>query len=273
MPITAPPIGIEKLSKDLKASAALLTDAQARYLVDTYYQLQDFRIRSAAQTRSSKEEPVEFNAWLYKQLETLENEIQKSLLVYAKNHKAGRWALSICGIGPVISAGLLAHCHGYNTVSQLWSFAGLNPTKKWNKKEKRPWNANLKVLVVFKAGESFIKVQNNPKDIYGKLYRQKKDLEIEKNERGGFAKEAEEKLASVKIGKDTEAYKAYSQGKLPPAHIHARARRYAAKMFLAHFAEVKYLADHGKPLPRPWVFDIAGHDDSHYTPPPNMEIE
>lgn len=55
---------------------------------------------------------------------------------------------SIHGIGPVISAGLLAHIdiHRAVTVGHIWRFAGLDPSVKWLKKTKRPWNAGLKVL-------------------------------------------------------------------------------------------------------------------------------
>ena len=62
----------------------------------------------------------------------------------------------------------------------------------------------------------------------------------------GFAK-----LEKYKIGKTTDAYKAYSVGKLPPAHIHARAKRYAVKMFISHLHEIWYEVELGKPAPVP----------------------
>ena len=54
-----------------------------------------------------------------------------------------RWARSIYGIWPVLAAGLLAHIdiEQAPTVGHIWSFAGLDPTKKWQPKTTRPWNA------------------------------------------------------------------------------------------------------------------------------------
>jgi hypothetical protein len=129
---------------------------------------------------------------------------------------------------------------------------------KWEKGKKRPFNARLKVLC-FKIGESFVKVSGNDKDIYGKIYLQRKEIERQRNEAGQFADQAKVKLETFKIGKDTDAYKAYSSGKLPPAHIHARARRYAVKMFLSHFWEEWYMRYYGKEPPLPYPIAFLGH--------------
>jgi len=174
---------------------------------------------------------------------------------------------------------------------------------------KRPWNASLK-LVCWKLGESFVKVSGNEKDVYGKIYVSRKQYEIERNEAvneitgvvptitadqglansrngvyvgpdgevsiagawyvGGNAIAAAQTLAKKRIGKDTDAYKAYSKGKLPPAHIHARAKRYAVKMFLSHYQEVGYKLEFGKAPPAPYPMAILGH--GHYMPPPNVPV-
>jgi hypothetical protein len=81
----------------------------------------------------------------------------------------------------------------------------------------------------------------------------------QKNERGDFAAQAADILTKKKIGKDTDAYKAYSVGKLPPAHIHARATRYAVKLLLAHLHEVMYVQHHGRQPPLPYAIGILGH--------------
>ncbi|MGF1957813.1 hypothetical protein ACQUFE_18275, partial [Enterococcus casseliflavus] len=83
----------------------------------------------------------------------------------------------------------------------------------------RPWNADLKCLVVFKAGESFVKTCNHAESYYGKLYKKQKEEYIRRNEAGQYREEALKK--ALKVGKTTDAYKAYSQGMFPPAHIHA----------------------------------------------------
>lgn len=132
---------------------------------------------------------------------------------------------------------------------------------------KRPWNADLKV-VIWKTGESFVKVQNNPLDIYGHWIVVRKAYEQERNERGDYAGQAEAKLKRYNIGKDTDAYQWYSKGKLPPGHIHARCKRYAAKLFMAHWWEVAWLrANPGKKAPLP--YPIAMGDHTHKIEPPN----
>ena len=53
--------------------------------------------------------------------------------------------------------------------------AGLDPTVTWGKGERRPWNAELKVLC-WKLGDSFVKVSNKEGALYGRIYRERKAL-------------------------------------------------------------------------------------------------
>lgn len=62
-----------------------------------------------------------------------------------------------------------------------------------------------------------------------------------------------------KIGKTTEAYAAYSAGRLPPGHLHARAKRWAVKLFLAHWHAVAYRSHFGVPAPKPYVLSQLEH--------------
>ena len=140
----------------------------------------------------------------------------------------------------------------------------------WGKGEKRPWNARLKV-VCWKAGESFVKVQNNDRDIYGTVYAERKALEQARNAEGLFADQAAAMLERKRIGKDTEAYKWYSQGMLPPAHIHARSTRYAVKLFLAHWHHVAYETEYAEEPPKPYVLTQLDH--AHYIAPPNWPMD
>jgi len=264
-------VSINRLSKDLRSSAALLDAQEARFLVDSYYEMQGNRIRAANQERSvsTAGEPVALLDWLSTQSRVLENQIKGALSVYADAHPIGRWMMSIKGIGPVIAAGFLGHVDIARTptAGSLWRFAGLDPTAEWKKGEKRPHNASLKTLC-WKLGESFVKVSNYDDDVYGKLYQQRKELETSRNEAGLLADQAKAKLEKFKIGKSTDAYKAYSTGKLPPAHIHARAKRYAVKMFLSHLQEVWWTHEHGTPPPAPYAMVHAGH--AHKIEPPEM---
>ena len=259
---------ITKLTKDLKNASTTLGRDEARFLVDAYYIIQEDRKRSWNQDRSleKENEPHELLRWFAEQSESLEGQIAKALDAYSASLPEGQWARRQVGIGPVITAGLLAHIdlETTTTATKLWRYAGLDPTSKWEKGKKRPWNAGLKLLC-WKAGESFVKTCNNEKSFYGPVYSTRKKLEIERNEEGLFAEQAANILVAKKIGKDTDAYKAYSVGKLPPAHIHARARRYATKLFLSHYLEMAQRANGIEPT-TPYIIAIGGHAD--YIPPP-----
>ena len=196
----------------------------------------------------------------YVQSRTLEDQIKRALDKYSNSHELGVWARGVVGIGPVITAGLLAHIdiEKAPAAGHIWRFAGLDPTCKWEKGQRRPFNADLKTLC-WKIGESFVKVANNPNDIYGKIYQKRKELEKERNEQLLFKEQAEQKLKDFKISKNTDAYKAYSIGKLPDGHIHARAKRYAVKLFLAHYWEIGYKLHFRKDPPLPYPIAHLGH--------------
>jgi hypothetical protein len=261
---------ITRLTKDLKTAARILTKQEARYLVDTYYQIQEYRKATANQCRimDETEEPHEVLTWFLNNAESLESQIKAALNSYTDGDPIGRWCKSITGIGPVIAAGLLAYIdiEKCPTAGHIWSFAGLDPTKTWGKGEKRPWCAGLKVLC-WKIGQSFVKVSNNDKDIYGHIYRERKAYEQANNDELAYADQAAGIIARKKIGHETEAYKAYSQGKLPPAHIEQRAERYATKIFLSHLHAVWYKHHYGEEPPKPFAVAILGHANIIDPPP------
>lgn len=260
---------IERLAKDIKQAAVTLSDDEARFLVDSYYLLQEQRIRAGNQIRALTEsgEPNAVLGWFARQSETLENQVKRALDAYSCAHAAGVWARSQVGIGPVLCAGLLAHIDIKQapTAGHIWNFAGLNPGVAWNKGERRPWNASLKTLC-WKVGESFVMFSGRDDCFYGKFYAKRKLEEIERNERGEFADQAKAKLEKFKIGKDTDAYKSYISGKLPPAHIHARAKRFAVKLFLSHLHHKWYEIEYGAEPPKPYAIAITEH--GHYIAPP-----
>jgi len=264
---------LARLTKDLANASKTLSIREARYLVDAYYMLQENRISASHQLRTLNEndEPHTVIDWLASQNELLENQIKRALDKWTDSQPVSAWAKSICGIGPVISAGLLAHIDIKHcpTVGHIWRFAGLDPTLKWEKGKKRPFNASLKTLTAFKLGESFVKVQNNDNDVYGKVFASRKKQEQERNDTMLFADQA--KVRVEKVGKSTDAFKAYSIGKLPPAQIHARARRYAVKLFLAHYHAVAYFEHHRTMPAFPYVFEhLPGH--VHFIAPPNVDM-
>jgi len=263
---------LAKLSKDLAKSK--MTVSEMRYAVDLYYQIQDFRKAAENQVRAEDEvdNPAGLLSWTAENMRLIENGIKKALSHAILDYPVTKWCLSVCGIGPVITAGLLAHID-FNkapTPSHIWRFAGLDPTIKWEKGKPRPFNMKLKTLCAFKIGESFVKVQNNEKDFYGKLYRQRKDEEVEKNLIGGFGEQAKKVLEEKSYKKATVAKDKYEAGMLPDAHLHARARRYAVTMFLAHYHLVGYWLQFNKLPPKPYAIEHLGH--AHIILPPNREI-
>lgn len=263
-------IAIKKLTKDVKLAAKKLGKHEVRFLVDLYYQMQHLRITTANQVRTltNNKEPNALLNHFLEQFTTLENAIRNALLAYVQSTVVGRWLISLVGIGPVISSGLIAHIdiEKAPTVGNLWRFAGMDPTVVWEKGKKRPWNQKLKKLAYF-SGESFIKFRNHKDDFYGKLYAERKHLEEEKNEAGLFLETAQKILESGLFKKDTDAKMAYEAGRLPQAQIHARARRYAAKIFLSHVHQVMYEDHYKVPAPKPYAIDILGH--VHIILPPN----
>jgi len=257
---------ITKLTKDLRKVSVSLTLNEVRYLVDSYYQIQEWRKAAGNQSSALEKsnEPHQVITWLSMNSEALEGEIKKALATYSQSTKIGRWSESNIGIGPVISAGLMAHINIEKAphAGNIWSFAGLNPTKEWKKGQKRPYNADLKTLC-WKIGQSFLKQSNRENCFYGHLLRKRWEWEKEQNAQLKYKEQAAAKLVKFNIGKNTDAYKAYSIGLLPPAHILQRACRWSVKLFLCHWHHVAYEIHYGKPPAIPWILDpkFGGHTD------------
>jgi hypothetical protein len=265
---------VARLTRDLRNASITLSDAEVRFLVDGYYVMQRDRIRAAHQQRTLAEnaEPHEVINWLTSQAGILEKQIARALDAYSASVEAGRWARTITGIGPVIAAGLVAHLDIKQapTVGHFWRFAGLDPTVKWTKETKRPWNGKLKRLMWI-IGESFTKVSGLENDIYGKIYKARKELEVSRNEKGLFADQAAAALREKKFRADTDARKHYEAGRLPPARIHLRAQRYAVKIFISHLHHVMHEIEYGKPPPKPFILTQPNH--AHFIGPPNWPME
>lgn len=261
---------LDRLTKDLLNASRLMGQREARWLVNRYYQSQKLRLQSSNQVRASEgREPNRVLKWIESSMLTIENDIKRSLKVYADEYAIGRWLQSITGIGPVITAGLLAHLdiRKRPTAGHFWRFAGLDPSLTWKKGEIRPWNANLKTLL-WKASESFVKFQNNKRDFYGKLYVARKSYETDKNEKGHNA-EAAKACLKKNFRSDSAAKQIYETGKLPPGHIHARAERWVAKLFLSHVHHAMYVDYYGIEPPKPYSFEKCQGDHRHFVELPN----
>jgi hypothetical protein len=261
---------IRRLRQDLMAASKVMTDEEAKYLVRQYYLWQELRIGSQAQLRSLEDKPNSTISWLWDEQATMEELAKEFLDKYTMANPIGRWMRSIDGIGPVIAACILANVDitKAQTAGAIWRYAGLDPDVKWGKGEKRPWNADLKVAC-WKLGESFVKVSGKEDAYYGQLYKERKILETTRNEAGEFAQQAAAQLAAKKFGEDTDARKHLEAGRLPPAHIHARAKRYAVKMFLSHLHHVWFKHHFRKDPPMP--FAIAHLNHVHMIDPPEFK--
>jgi hypothetical protein len=263
----------ERLTRaDAAAYGASISRQEARWLVDTYYQIQDFRKASANQVRASHEagEPSTALLWTQGQMRATEAGIVKIMDAWTDSLRAGRWAKSQVGIGPVLAAGVVATFDDTKpTVGAWWRFAGLDPTLTWGKGEKRPFSAQAKVLA-WKIGDSFVKVSGRDDAFYGKLYRQRKAYEIERDLAGGNADAAARTLEAKKIT-DKPTRTRYESGHLPDGRIDLRARRWAVKMFLAHLHWVMWEARTGSPPVNPYALDILHH--VHLIAPPGWPCE
>lgn len=261
---------VMKLSRDVRIGGSGLSRDAARFIVDTYYRFQEHRIALNAQARALDEADNPSDAVMHfaAQTETLERQMIGVLDAWTDAHEVGKWAKTIVGIGPVLSAGLLAHIdiRKARTAGAIWRFAGLDPTVKWEKGQKRPFNADLKVLC-WKIGDSFVKQKNRDSDHYGHLYAERKLYEIERNEAGGNAETAAFDLEHRKITDATLRAK-LATGMLPDGRIDLRARRWATKLFLSHWHEVAYAAYYHELGPAP--FSIAHLQHTHYRPVPNQ---
>jgi hypothetical protein len=85
-----------------------------------------------------------------------------------------------------------------------------------------------------------------------------------------FKDQAEKILATKNFDKKTDAYKQLIQGRLPQAQIHARARRYAVKLFLSHYHVEAYKQRFGKEPPLPYPIQFLGH--AHMIERPDIEV-
>ena len=249
-----------KLTKDLRKTAQNMTRNQARTLVGTYYMLQKRRMRAALQIGQMEKREESHDVLDYFKGASLrhEKECAAAIACWAETDPMCQWATEHHGVGPIIAAALSAYIDidMAPTAGHIWRFAGLDPTCKWEKGQKRPHCASLKVAC-WKLGESFVKVSGNPEAAYAQVYLQRKAYEQQKNEAGDYAEQAE--AGAKRVGKKTAAHGHYITGKLPPGHIHARAKRYAVKLFLSHWHAEAYRQRFGKEPPLPYPIAHLNH--------------
>ncbi len=131
---------VQRMGRDFRVAAKTLGDAEARFLVDAYYTFQEVRKALNNQQKQlekeepgKKSEPSEVIKYVGGNAKTLESQMKAALDYYSATHPMGSWMRAHVGLGPVISAGLLAHIDIKKapTVGHIWRFAGLDPSLAW----------------------------------------------------------------------------------------------------------------------------------------------
>lgn len=136
---------VNPFSKEDKAALENLPIEEARTLVDNYYQIQELRKRLGNQisavernTDKSTSDNLLTTRYLFNNYFKLEKEIKKALDIFTSAQPVGAWLKEIKGIGPVISAGLLAYLDITKAPkpSCFWQYSGLNiGNRPWYSKE------------------------------------------------------------------------------------------------------------------------------------------
>ena len=252
-----------------------VSNAEARYLVASYYACQTMRKRLDGQLRHEVGEKVATEVGVQpvpiilnfttERFGDLENTMAAGLSVYAKSSVVGQWCMSHVGVGPVITAGLLAHLDITRapTAGHFWSFAGLNPEMVWNKGEKRPFNPDMKQLA-YHLGECIKRTHNHDQSFYGRIYRERKALLIERDARGYNTERAKSYQTH-----SAEVRRTLKKGQLPAGNLDRQACNYTAKMFLSHLHAVMFWDHYRKLPPKPFVIEHRGH--VHFIRPPHLD--
>lgn len=264
------PTTIPRASKEVILEAKKLTNPAARFIVSNYYDYQDQRKRADMQLRhlgdgeaDNLAKTLEWNAGA---AAAMEADTAKQLKAFAETSVVGQWCMSHYGVGPVITAGLLAHLDitVAPTAGHFWSFAGLNPLQKWEKGQKRPYCAAMKQLM-FHLGECFKRTSGVKDAFYSQFYKTRKDMLVQRNDAGEFAERAK-----VFFTKSADVKKTLATGKLPAGNLDRQACNQAAKMFLSHLHAVMYWNYYKEAPPKPFMIAIKGH--AHEVKIPNLHF-
>lgn len=259
---------MEAISEDISQMQHVLDRKDfIRYLVDLFYQLQDFRKATKNQVRAaqSANEQNQAAQVIFDTFDTMESFIYRLLDTYIEDIPPSQLIRdNVFGVGPVILSGLYADIDITRApmVGHIWSFAGItnDPAKKWIKGKKRPFNARLKTLC-YKISDCFVKFSNDPRCVFGHLYQKRKKFEIERD-LNGYNKEG----AKAKLDAGLQFEKAnmdrLKQGLLPLFILDLRARRYAVKLFLSLWHHIHYRHHYHTDPPMPYAIDKLHHE--HY---------
>lgn len=247
---------IPHAGKEVVMEAAKLSNPEARALVRNYYDAQEARKAGDMQQRHAGEVGISASLkWYADSNALIENELQKMFKAFAMGSAVGRWAMAQHGVGPVLVAGLLANLDITRapTAGHFWRFSGMDPTCKWEKGQKRPYNPDMKQLC-YHFGECAKRSSGHPDSFYGAFYRERKELLVARNEAGVYAERAK-----VFFTKSAEVKKTLAKGMLPAGNLDRQAANQTAKLFLSHLHAVMYWDHYGVAPPKPFAMAILGH--------------
>lgn len=259
-------------NKDIRDAAKIIPEREVRYLVDMYYTAQQMRIAVESKLRSIGEEPNMMLGLFLDMFEEVEKDIQAALDVYTHNNPVGASFRRVKGIGPVLTAGWLAHVnvHIADNCSKVLSFGGYNPNMVWGKGEKRPYNADLK-LIFNKLGRAFVFLSNR-NSFFGQKYKENKKLIEQRNADGKFADRCAELLRTRKYRTDTNAFKCYSEGKYPPAHVSASARLKTVALCVGVLHREHFRVIHGAYPVNPFLVAFPDATPNKYNDDPSTKL-
>ncbi len=231
-----------------------------RVLVETYYDVQDQRIRGAHRIRQYTEitdTPERMlEGWhdeIDKRMSSSEGYLQRRVQKLLDDEPLWRdWLVDVRGIGPCLAGGIMAWLDPAKAPhrSSFWKYAGLSVQDGEQEKRKRgqkiQYVPKLKTLS-WKIGESFIKQTKPHPSEYRRLYER---FRIKVNNQTCSREH-------IIDGKKVECF---------DAHKYAKAKRLTVKIFLAHVWEV-WRRMEGLPVEDPYPMAHKGHSMNDYIPP------
>lgn len=198
-------------------------------LVKFYFDIEDLRINLFQYTGGKNEEI--FKAYS-SYLKGIESSVTPMIKDYNYKSVTGNWSLMQEGIGQATAAALLSmiDVNKAPNVNSVWRYCGLDPKQT----EPGSWNPFLKSLT-WKIGKAFAVY---PDSFYGQLYAKELKRRTELNKSGSYSDD------------------------VPDARLQAQARRYATKIFLSHWYQIRHQEVTG-------IFPTNLINSASYIAPPN----
>jgi hypothetical protein len=171
-------------------------------------------------------------------IESYRDAVEKLLDSLAKQLPVAEWVKGIRGVGMMSLAGIIGEAGDlgkYSNPAKLWKRMGLAVMPDGDRQRMVSGDAAIdhgynpaRRSLMWTIGDVIVKV-GGP---YRLIYDQRKAYENAKNEAGEYKERAARMLKQKNLDKKTAAYKFYSEGKLPPMHIHNSAKRFMEKRLL-----------------------------------------